>query len=310
MKIGIIGGGQLARMLILAGRPLGMDFLVLDPAADACASDVADLIQAEYSDVIAIKKLADQVDLVTFEFENVPSTSLHFLAEHSKVYPPPTALELAQDRFKEKTLFNLLDIETNRSVPVDTLQGLQQAVEQLGLPLVLKTRTLGYDGKGQFIINKEQDVTKAWAKLGSTPLIAEEFIQFNRELSIIAARSVDGTTAFYPVAENIHHHSMLQYSVCRHQDKQQDAAQAFIARLLDHVDYVGVLALELFERQGRLLANEIAPRVHNSGHWTIEGAETSQFENHLRAIAGLPLGGTRPVELAAMVNFIGKVPCR
>ncbi len=308
MKVGIIGGGQLARMLILSGYPLGIEFVVLDPAPDACAGQVCELIQADYDDETALRKLAAETDVVTFEFENVPDISVRILSEQHLVFPPPAALSVAQDRLAEKNLFRDLEIPTVRFKAIDSRADLNDAVVELGLPLVIKSRRFGYDGKGQMTARTESDLDTVWERLGGVPLIAEQFVPFQREVSVIAARGRDAETAFYPIPENTHRNSMLHLSVCKPDDPQQPNAEFYVNQIFDTLDYVGTLALEFFELDGRLLANEIAPRVHNSGHWTIEGAEISQFENHIRAILGLPLGSTAAVGCSAMVNIIGSLP--
>lgn len=308
MKVGIIGGGQLARMLVLSGYPLGIEFVVLDPAPDACAGQVCELIRSDYDDATALRKLAAETDVVTFEFENVPDVSVGILSERHLVFPPPVALGVAQDRLAEKNLFRDLEIPTVGFKAIDSRTDLDDAVAELGLPLVIKTRRFGYDGKGQMTLRTEPDLESAWERFGGVPLIAEQFVPFQREVSVIAARGRDAETAFYPIPENTHRNSMLHLSVCKPDDPQQQRAESYVNQILDRLDYVGILALEFFELDGKLLANEIAPRVHNSGHWTIEGAEISQFENHLRAILGLPLGSTAAVGCSAMVNIIGRLP--
>ena len=308
MKIGILGGGQLARMLALAGYPLGLDFVVLEPAEDACAAPLAGHLQAAYDDPKALEALAGQVDLVTYEFESVPADAVEQLGASLPVYPPANALATARDRNNEKNLFNELGIETASFAEVHDLAGLEQAVEQVGLPAILKTRTLGYDGKGQQVIRPGDSLETAWKAVGEVPCVLEGFVDFDREVSIIAVRSVSGELAFYPLAENVHKDGILRLSTCLHDDSHQPLAEDYAQRVLERLDYVGVLAIEFFQVGEHLLANEMAPRVHNSGHWTIEGAETSQFENHLRAILGLPLGGTAPQGHAAMVNLIGDLP--
>ncbi|MCH9699225.1 MAG: 5-(carboxyamino)imidazole ribonucleotide synthase [Gammaproteobacteria bacterium] len=308
MKIGILGGGQLARMLALAGYPLGLQFVVLDPSADACAAQVASLIQADYDDENALKQLADEVDLVTFEFENVPAASLAFLKDNCPVYPPPAALQIAQDRLQEKNMFCKLNIPVPEFRDVQSKHDLQQAVAEIGLPAVLKTRSMGYDGKGQIVLKSSEDIEPAWQTLGGQLLILEAMVAFDREVSIIGARNRQGDTVFYPLSENLHHQGILHCARCLGSDDLQVLAEGYIKSIFSEMDYVGVLALELFVVNGQLLANEIAPRVHNSGHWTIEGAQISQFENHLRAVIDWPLGNTDPVEFAAMVNFIGAMP--
>jgi len=313
MKIGVLGGGQLGRMLALAGYPLGLRFCFLDPSPQAPAGHLAELVIAPYDDPDALQRFAAQVDLVTYEFENVPVSSARQLAQHRPVSPPPEALEASQDRLTEKRFFRSLGIPTPAFAPVASLAELEGAVEQIGLPAVLKTRRFGYDGKGQMILRTPSDLRPAWEALGSLPLILEEFIAFERELSILGVRGRDGALAFYPLVENHHRDGILRLSLApapRLTQELQAVAEGYAKKILEALSYVGVLALELFERHGELLANEMAPRVHNSGHWTIEGAVTSQFENHLRAICGLPLGETSPRGYCAMINLIGSIPNR
>ena len=308
MKIGVIGGGQLGRMLALAGTPLGMNFVFLDPAADACAGALGEHICADFSDQAQLRQLAEQVDLVTFEFESVPAETVAFLAQFVPVYPAANALRIARDRWLEKSLFQTLDIPTPAFADVQSQAELDAAVATIGLPAVLKTRTLGYDGKGQKLLRKARHVTGAFAELGGVPCILEAFVPFSGEVSLIAVRGRDGETHFYPLIHNSHDHGVLHLSVASSAHPLQALAEDYVGRVLSELDYVGVLAFEFFEVDGGLKANEIAPRVHNSGHWTIEGAECSQFENHLRAVAGLPLGSTAKLGESAMLNFIGRVP--
>jgi len=308
MIVGILGGGQLARMLALAGYPLGLKFRFLDPSPEACAGHLGGQVIAGFADHAAVLRLADAAHVVTFEFENVPAQTLAFLPERVPTYPPAEALAVAQDRLREKALFRDLGIATARFAAVDNPNDLASALDRVGLPAILKTRTLGYDGKGQVTLRAPSDAQPAWARLGGVPCTLEELVAFDRELSIIAVRGRNGETAFYPIAENLHRHGILHLSRCRPQDPMQAEAEDAVRRLLDAFGYVGVLALEIFQVGGRLLANEIAPRVHNTGHWTIEGAVTSQFENHLRAILGYPLGSTAAHGPAAMVNLVGQLP--
>jgi len=308
MNIGIVGGGQLARMLALAGYPLGLRFTFLDPAPDACAAPLGTHLQGEYDDEEMLKQLAASSDVVTYEFENVPESAVIYLSEHTTVHPGAEALAVARDRLREKSLFRELGLDTPAFLPVDSLVELQQAVSEIGLPAVLKTRTLGYDGKGQAVLREPGDVATVWEQLGGVPLILEGFVTFDREISVIAVRRASGEVRFYPVAENTHRDGILSVSRCRSADAMQPQAEQYVRSVLESLDYVGVLTLELFQAGDRLLVNEMAPRVHNSGHWTIEGAAVSQFENHLRAILDLPLGETRAVAHAAMVNFIGTMP--
>ncbi|MBK8131634.1 MAG: 5-(carboxyamino)imidazole ribonucleotide synthase [Gammaproteobacteria bacterium] len=306
--IGVIGGGQLARMLAMAGHPWAHRFVFLDPAPDACAGPLGELITAPYDCERALLQLAEQTDVVTFDFENVPARSLEFLAGRVPVYPGARALGVAQDRLHEKALFHELGMATADFVAVAGAAALPRAVAELGLPAVLKTRTQGYDGKGQWLLRGPEDVAAAGRALGDQLALLEKLVPFDREVSLIAVRGRDGAVACYSLSENIHRDGMLHTAVCQPGDAMQAVAEAQTHRLLDALDYVGVLAVEFFQVGTELLANEFAPRVHNSGHWTIEGAETSQFENHLRAILGLPLGSTRARGAHAMLNLIGAMP--
>lgn len=308
MKIGVIGGGQLGRMLALAGTPLGLEFAFLDPAPDACAQALGKHILADYNDQTALRQLANEVDVVTFEFESVPADTVAFLAQFVPVYPNAEALRIARDRWFEKSMFRELGIPTPEFADIQSQTDLDDAVARIGLPAVMKTRTLGYDGKGQKVLRAPDDVAGAFAELGSVPCILEGFVPFSGEVSLIAVRARDGETRFYPLVHNTHENGILKLSVASTAHPLQAQAEAYVGKVLDQLDYVGVMAFEFFEVDGGLKANEIAPRVHNSGHWTIEGSECSQFENHLRAIAGLPLGSTATLGEAAMLNFIGEVP--
>jgi 5-(carboxyamino)imidazole ribonucleotide synthase len=308
VKVGVLGGGQLGRMLGMAGLPLAIDPVFWEPEASACAQLIGEHLCAPYEDAQALAAFAQNVEVCTYEFENVPSPVLTALAAKVPVYPPLAALEVSQDRLTEKKLFAEIGINTAPYADVSSEQDLRAAVEKLGLPAILKTRRFGYDGKGQFVIRSEADIATAWQTLGSVPLILEGFVKFSREVSIIAARGINGDTVYYPLSENVHRDGILFTSCARPADAMQTAAESFASKLLNKLEYVGVLCLELFEVNGELVANEFAPRVHNSGHWTIEGSETSQFENHLRAVCGLPLGSTACVGFPAMVNLIGKLP--
>lgn len=309
MRVGIVGGGQLARMLALAGYPLGLDFVFLDPKADACAGQVGRLIQGDYDDRKALGQLASECDVATYDFENVPQEAARWLEDHVPVFPPAVALQTAQDRLEEKTLFTRLGIPTPQFQTVDSREQLTGAAEALGYPCVLKTRRLGYDGKGQRLLKSADDLEEAWEALGGSALILEQFVEFKREASVIAVRGADGEVRCYPLVENRHRNGILATSFAPASPGQaQELGQRYIGQLLDHFGYVGVLCLELFDLGDRVLANEIAPRVHNSGHWTIDGAETSQFENHLRAILGWPLGATDANGCSAMINWIGAMP--
>jgi len=311
VTIGILGGGQLGYMLALAGYPLNFHFRFLDPSPQAPVGRIAPRVTAEYTDFEALEKFASGLALVTYEFENVPVEAVRFLQKRLPVYPSPRALETAQDRRSEKKLFQNLGIPTTEFVAVDSRDELEQAVRKLGLPAILKTCRLGYDGRGQWLLRTNEDVARIAKEIPAMPLVLEKFVHFSRELSILAVRARDGKTAFYPLVENRHREGILRLSLApapRHTAGLQREAEQSALRVLEALDYVGVLAIELFECDGRLLANEMAPRVHNSGHWSIEGAVTSQFENHLRAVAGLPLGDTRTVGYSAMLNLIGELP--
>ncbi|KQY51141.1 5-(carboxyamino)imidazole ribonucleotide synthase [Lysobacter sp. Root494] len=312
--VGILGGGQLARMMALSGAPLGLRFLVMDTVADACAGQFAPMIVGDWRDENALGEFASRVDVATFDFENVPAESAQWLADRIPVFPQPRALAIAQDRLAEKTLFRELGIPVPEFAAVASREELDAAIAQLGTPCILKTRRLGYDGKGQFRIKSPGDAAAAWDALGAQAttvgLILEGFVTFERELSVVAVRGRDGEFRTWPLTENWHVDGVLSASLA---PAKTDAALAQTAfaharKLAEALDYVGVFALELFCRDGVLLANELAPRVHNSGHWTIEGSETSQFQNHLRAVLGLPLGSTRMVGLACMLNWIGEMP--
>jgi 5-(carboxyamino)imidazole ribonucleotide synthase len=308
--VGILGGGQLGRMLALAAAPLGIRTRCLDPDPLCPAGQVTGQIVAGYDDEEALRRLARGTEVVTVEFENVPSAAARCLEDHVPFHPCSIALAAAQERLAEKWLFRALEIPTPRFVAVESFDTLARAARFTGLPAILKTRRLGYDGKGQHAIRSEPELKEAWDALGGVPLILEEMILFDREVSIIAVRSRTGETAFYPLIENHHERGILRLSISpapRVTNALQSLAEDYARRVLGRLGYVGVLAIEFFERGGELIANEMACRVHNSGHWTIEGAECSQFENHLRAILGLPIGSTRARGQSAMVNFIGSI---
>ena len=314
LTVGILGGGQLARMMVLAGAPLGLRFELYDPAADACSGPLAPLTVGAFDDRQALADFAAKVDVVTFDFENVPADSAQFLADRVPVYPPPAALAVAQDRLSEKTLFQQLGIPLPAFADIRSRDELAAKAAEFGLPCILKTRRLGYDGKGQFRLRSEADIDAAWDALGAqverTGLILEGFVAFQREVSVVAVRGRDGEFRAWPLTQNWHVDGVLSASLAPApvSTAVADQAIAHARALADALSYVGVFALELFCHDGALLANELAPRVHNSGHWTIEGSETSQFQNHLRAVLGLPLGATRMVGEACMLNWIGAMP--
>ena len=307
----MLGGGQLGQMLGLAGLPLGLRFRFLDPSAAAPAAALGALRVAALDDAAAAVALADGCDVVTYEWEGVPVASARAAAAHAPVRPGIDALGVAQDRLAEKVTLTRLGVPVAASAPVDDAAALPAALDRVGLPAVLKTRRGGYDGKGQRVLRSAADLDGAWEALGRVPLLLEALVAFERELSLVAVRGLDGETACYPLVETEHEGGVLRVvraPAPRVSAARQAEAEAIAGRLLDELDYVGVLAVELFDRDGSLFANEVAPRVHNSGHWTIEGAVTSQFENHLRAILGWPLGSTAARGHSAMVNALGTPP--
>ncbi len=308
-RVAIIGAGQLGMMLGAAGRELGVDCVFLDPSQAPPAARVGTVIRAAYDDADALAQLADGADALTYEFENVPVAALGALPPELPVRPPPAALAEAQDRAREKRLFERLGIPLPRWRSVDGPADLRAAARDVGLPLVLKTRRFGYDGKGQAVVRSEADFDSALERLPRRPLVAEALVPFDREVSAIGVRGANGATAFYPLTENVHRGGILHTSVAPvGPEALAAAARDYCGRLLEALDYVGVLALELFVVGDTLLANEFAPRVHNSGHWTIEGAATSQFANHLRAVLGMPLGDTSATADAGMLNIVGTLP--
>ncbi len=310
-RLGIVGGGQLGRMLALAALPLDVRCVTVDPATDSPAAQVAPSIVGAYDDPDALVRLAEQVDVVTYEFENVPVEAIRALEERVPVFPPPVALEASQDRMAEKRLFERVGLRTAAFAPVDSLDDLEPALAAVGTPAVLKTRRLGYDGKGQTVIRDPLLAEDAWRSVGEVPSIAEAFVDFDREVSIVGARGRDGSVAVYPLVENDHREGILRVTRAPAPGLTPDLqarADVLVRAVMGTLDYVGVLAIELFQVGEELWGNEMAPRVHNSGHWTIEGAETSQFEQHVRAVCGLPLGPSTPIGHAAMVNLIGGVP--
>ena len=312
--LGILGGGQLARMLSLAAAPLGVATVVVDGAGDACAGQVAPLVVASWDDRDALVDVARRVSAITFDFENVPAELAKALAEQVPVRPNPDALATAQDRLAEKNLFNDCGLATPAFRAVTTRHDLTNALAAIGAPAVLKTRRLGYDGKGQFRLHSLDDADAAWAALGDAAervgLILEAFVPFERELSVIAVRGIDGEFRVWPLTQNCHVEGVLSVSLAPapNIENLQPRAEALARTLAERLDYVGVFALELFVKDGQLLGNEMAPRVHNSGHWTIEGAHTSQFENHVRATLGLPLGDCGARGVSVMLNWLGELP--
>jgi 5-(carboxyamino)imidazole ribonucleotide synthase len=301
-RIGILGAGQLALMLAEAGRSLDADILCAGRPGD-CAEHAASVLPVDLHDAAAVASFATRVDLLTIESENIDARVLHGL----NLFPNAHAIGIAQDRLLEKRFFLDCGLEVAPFAPVDSLDDLQTAIATIGLPAILKTRRMGYDGKGQFRLHSADQAPAAWSALGSVPCILEGMVAFDAEVSLIAARNRSGETVFYPLAENVHRDGILRLSRAPAFPAMQPSAELFLTHLLDRLHYIGVLAVEFFVRDGHLLANEMAPRVHNSGHWTIEGSATSQFENHLRALLGLPLGSTVS-QPTVMLNCIGSMP--
>jgi 5-(carboxyamino)imidazole ribonucleotide synthase len=311
MTVGIVGAGQLGRMLALAGYPLGLDFLFLDRSAAVPAAAMAPLLAGEFTNRALLRRLARRCEVLSFDWENVSVPALRAATRGlpTRISPPLRALATGQDRLAEKRLFERLRIPTTRYAAIGSRAALERACAHVGMPGVLKTRRLGYDGKGQAVIRKRADIPAAWEALGGVPLLYEEFIDFELEVSALGVRGRDGSEALYPLTRNWHAGGILCLSVAPWESPALERqASRHLRAVLREFRYVGTLAIEFFVRAGRLIANELAPRVHNSGHWTIEGAVTSQFENHLRAIAALPLGSTAANGHAAMVNLIGRMP--
>jgi len=311
VQVGILGGGQLGRMLALAGRPLGLRFRFLEPKTPAPVDELGTVVRAAYHDPFALDRFAEGLDVVTYEFENVPVEAALRLEARVPVHPTSRALAVGQDRVAEKEAFVESEIPTAPFRDVGSLDALRVAACDIGFPLVLKTRRLGYDGKGQAIVEDADGLEGAWRRLGSVPLLAEAFVPFRRELSIVACRAYDGSCAFYPLVENEHRSGILVRTTAPApavSPELQETAEGYARKLLESLGYVGVIAIELFEVDGGLMANELAPRVHNSGHWSQDGAATSQFENHLRAICGFPLGSTSAIGPTVMLNLLGAIP--
>ncbi len=310
LSIGIVGGGQLARMLVLSGARLGLRFKIYDPAPDACAGTLAPLTCGAFADATALLAFARDLDVLTFDFENVPASTLAALTDDIKIAPNPAVLAMTQDRLSEKAAFAALGIPVAPFRAVSTPLQMLQAVQELGVPGILKTRTLGYDGKGQTRVDKLSDAETAFARLGLSPCVYEQLVPFSRELSMLAVRSENGDFRSYPLTENVHDAGILAVSLAPARTTPELAAlaEAYAQNVAERFNYVGTFALEFFQVAEALVLNEMAPRVHNSGHWSIEGAECSQFENHLRAVSGLPLGSTAVRQPSLMLNWVGELP--
>lgn len=306
--IGVVGGGQLGRMMALAAAKLDIQCIFLDPNADCCAAQYGELILADYDDQAALKQLAERADVITFEFESVPAEAVEFLSQYKPARPGAQALAVARDRWNEKSLFADLGIPLPKLGLVDSQEDLEKAVASVGLPAVLKTRTLGYDGKGQKVLRSQDDVAGTFSELGEVPMILEGFVDFDYEVSAVVVRDTQGRCRFYPLALNEHRQGILHQSSALKDHPLQAKAEAYSQKVLEKLEYVGVMAFEFFVKGDELIANEIAPRVHNSGHWSIEGALCSQFENHVRAICDLPVGSCDAPNYVAMINLIGALP--
>lgn len=308
MKIGVIGAGQLGRMLCLDGLKLNNEFCFYSESASECCNDLGAVTLGSFKDQDSIERFCNECDVVTFEFENIPADVLNNL---KNIRPGARSLEISQDRLSEKSFMEKLGIRTPKYQAVSNIEDCKSAAQHVGLPLVLKTRRLGYDGKGQFIVRTQEDIEPALKQLGGSELIAEEFIPFSKELSVIGVRGQNGEIAIYPLFENKHSEGILRvtkFPAPEISEEIHKKAADYISRLLNELSHVGVLTLEMFEMNGELIGNEIAPRVHNSGHCTIEATVTSQFENHIRAVTGLPLGETRAISKSVMFNIIGNLP--
>lgn len=307
MKIGVLGNGQLARMLALAGKPLGLDFAFCSADADGCANTLGDTVHCKPGDSGCIRAFADGVDVVTFENENVSPDVLKAIPA-DRTLPPARSILTAQDRLTEKRYLEKLGIAVPGYFVIDSEQDLLHALHESQTPLIVKTRRQGYDGRGQARIHTKQEAHTVWQESDGNDLIAEVMVAFEREVSMIAVRGHDDEMRFYPVTENHHEHGILMTATVRPNDPVQNMAEDYTRRLMQALDYVGVLGFEFFDCHGELLANEFAPRVHNTGHWSLDGAVCSQFENHLRAVCGLPLGDTSMLTPSTMFNIIGDYP--
>ncbi|QUH24851.1 5-(carboxyamino)imidazole ribonucleotide synthase [Serpentinicella alkaliphila] len=312
-KIGIIGGGQLGKMSILEGKKLGLSFVILDPSSDCPASTIVDeQIVDNYFNEEKIKELADKTDILTFEFEHINADYLMRLESMGyKIYPSPSTLKMVQDKYQQKTFLNKHDIPTPRFMKVDSVKTITEAIKDFGLPLVLKSCTGGYDGKGNYLIRSHNEIELAYETLskGSENLMVEEFVKFNMEISALVARDINGKMEIYPLAENIHKDNILIRTIvpARINKEIEKKAKALALKTMEHLKGVGVFCIEMFvSNDGDVLINEIAPRTHNSGHYTIEACRTSQFSQHLRAILELPLGSTELLKPAVMVNILGE----
>lgn len=309
MIVGILGAGQLARMMILAGLPMGLSFKTYSPDHKPSTSEMVEHRCGQYDDIEALRAFSSEVDVVTYEHENLSVLALESIESQITLRPNSRVIANLQDRLFEKQYFKRIAIPTNEFYAVDTLTDAYNAAAQLSYPFIIKTRRNGYDGKGQWRIQSEQDI-QALKSIDLPPCIAESFVEFDREISIVAARDKNGIVQAYDVCENQHQSGVLHVTHNCIGDPSFEKSYAYAKLLMDDMEYVGVLAIEFFEKNRELFANEVAPRVHNSGHWTLEGAKTNQFENHVRAVCGLPLGSTDSVARVRMENCLGAMPPR
>ncbi len=307
MRVGILGAGQLSRMLALAGIPLGLSFAFYAPAATESVKYLGQTFLGEYDDLQALASFLKEVDVVTYENENIPPATLEFILQSKALHPGVNAISVMQDRLLEKQFFNQLKVPTTQYDVIDNLAQLKDACAKHRLPLVLKKRTQGYDGKGQVVI-KDAETLATITEAQCQGCILEEFIPYQREVSLVGARDAAGQMVFYDISENVHQQGILIRTRNKVNDPHFANAKTHLTAIMQSLNYVGICALEFFERDGELVANEMAPRVHNTGHWTIEGAVISQFENHLRAILGWPLGATTSYGDFEMTNIIGEMP--
>lgn len=308
-KIGILGAGQLARMMALSGYPLGFEFVFYDPTPDACAGQVGELMTADYHNEVALEEFCQKVDIVTLDFENVPVDTLRFVQKKKPVFPSPEVLEIAQDRLLEKQFCHTYQIPTTDFETINSLSELKFAAKKFDYDAILKTRRMGYDGKGQYRIKGPESINQVPENLFEQDLILEKRVPFEREVSVIVARNGLGEVTTWPLCENKHKDGILTTTIVPAKASDLDEQTVDYAKqLAEALNYVGVLVIEFFQTQDAVFVNEMAPRVHNSGHWSIEGSYTSQFENHLRAGLNLPLGSTGMAGMAAMLNWIGAFP--
>lgn len=311
-RLGIVGGGQLARMIALSAAELGIASHIFTPELHSPGSDVAaQVTQAEYDDEIALATFAESVDLITYEFENIPAKTASLLASRRPLHPNADALKRTQDRLLEKEFISSLNLPVAPFHATDTLEDLCRGVQNLGSPCILKTRRFGYDGKGQIKITANDSLSRAFDEMAGAPAILEAYIPFTREISVVAARTAQGEFCAFDICENVHRDHILQFThvPAKIQKKTAEIAIAAAKKIADALHYVGVIAVEMFvtgdDSDENIIINEIAPRVHNSAHWTIDGANTSQFQQHVRAICGLPLGSTMRRGTIEMENIVG-----